>query len=102
MPDRFKNRFYKIERIGRKDDRLCYITNDDGWHNSSPRTTVPRVDGTLTWTGCLTKSNSRQNRNRGRLAPIAASHPRFFFLLNNIANPVIIKKILVLSGGALI
>ena len=30
MPDRFKKRFYKIERIGRKDDHLCFITNEDG------------------------------------------------------------------------
>ena len=29
MPDRFKKRFYKIERIGRKDDHLCFITNED-------------------------------------------------------------------------
>lgn len=30
MANRFRNRLYWIQRIGRKDGHLCYITSDDG------------------------------------------------------------------------
>ena len=52
MPDRFKNRFYAIERIGRKDDRLCYITNEDG--TLFLETTRQRLDRRICQSGTFT------------------------------------------------
>ena len=49
MPDRFKNRFYAIERIGRKDGHLCYITNEDGTLFSGNHKTKIRPEDLPEW-----------------------------------------------------